>query len=172
MAAALAGNEKLVLNSEYDLAIVTVASDGSATVPAVASKPPLPQSITPFTAESIEDAAQNVGGAKYLAVLDEESAIEETAIIASRQAEGPVRVVRATFDSVQHLIAALSVASIGFAEIQSIADSSDDVYGRHTKNPRKGEPAPRKRLGGMIAMSASDRTRLILWMKTMRALKL
>lgn len=142
------GSEELVPNSEHELSVVTAANDGSAGMLDGATVPPLDDSFKPFVASSLEDAARNVGGARYFAALDQQSATDDSAILVHHEKDGSLATARVTFKSVQSLLVALSVASIGFGEISDIANAEGGVYGATVKAPRKGAPAPRMRLGG------------------------
>ncbi|KAI0203565.1 hypothetical protein F4808DRAFT_24199 [Astrocystis sublimbata] len=143
-----AGSEELVPNSDHELSIVGTESDGSSKLPSEVTVPPLNESFKPFIAGSLEEAVKAIGGATYFAVLDRQSTADDTAVLVQRQDDGSLETARATFKSVQIVLASLVVAAIGFQEIVSIADSQGGVYGRSTETPKKGEPAPRKRLGG------------------------
>jgi hypothetical protein len=146
---ALSGSQRLVPNSEPELGIATVSDDGPApSVPTTASRPPLPPSLIPFVTPSAEDASRQVGDAQFFAVLDEQSSRNDTAILVARQEDDAIQTVRVTFDSAQHLLTALDIATLGFEEIRNIADSSGGVYGTPAPGgPQKGGAAPRKRLG-------------------------
>ncbi|KAI8949397.1 hypothetical protein F4801DRAFT_405657 [Xylaria longipes] len=144
---ARAGSEELVPNSEHELSIVVTNSDGSRKLPDGVTIPPLNDSFKPFIASSVENAAKAIGKAAYFAVLDQQSTIDDSAIIVRRQSDGSLATTRATFKSVQTLLVSLSIATIGFQELKNIADSQGGVYGRPVETPRKGGAAPRKRLG-------------------------
>lgn len=126
------------------LAIVT--ADGE--IPTIASKPPLPPFTSPFIGRSVEELSRQLSGVRHFAVLDKRSTEDKTAILGSRNPDGSVETVRVTFDAAQSLLTSLDVGSIGFNEIQGIATSSGGVYGMNYEGPKKGGPAPRKRLGG------------------------
>ncbi|KAI0508967.1 hypothetical protein F5B22DRAFT_618724, partial [Xylaria bambusicola] len=143
-----AGSEELVPNSEHELSIVEAASDGSSTLSHKVTVPPLNDDFKPFIASSLEDAAQNVGKAVYFAVLDHQSTTDGSATLVHCQKDSPLATARVTFKSVQSLLVSLSMATIGFEEISSIASSQGGIYGRAAETPRKGAPAPRMRLGG------------------------
>ncbi|GAP82730.1 hypothetical protein SAMD00023353_0102660 [Rosellinia necatrix] len=145
---ARAGSEELVPGSAHELSIVLTTTDGSSRLPDHATIPPLNDGFKPFVASSLEDAAKVVGGAAYFAVLDRQSTTDESAVLVHRQGDGSLATARATFKSVQLLLVSLSMATLGFQEIKSIADSQGGVYGRSPEAPRKGGPTPRMRLGG------------------------
>ncbi|KAJ8132230.1 hypothetical protein O1611_g1393 [Lasiodiplodia mahajangana] len=145
---ARAGSEELVPNSEFELSVVGTTSEGFSKLLDEATVPPLDDSFKPFVASSLEDASKNIGQAAYFAVLDQQSATDDSAVLVHRQNDGSLTTARATFKSVQAILVSLSMATLGFQEIKSIADSQGGVYGRPTETPRKGGEAPRKRLGG------------------------
>ncbi|KAK8132063.1 hypothetical protein PG999_000236 [Apiospora kogelbergensis] len=149
---ALAGSNDLAPGSEPELAIVEIQDGGTSRVPSHATTTPLEESFRAFVAASVDDAAKyHVGGASYFALLDEQSSAEEekTVLLVSRCPDGTIEgTARVTFESAQFLLTSLAVASIGFTEIQSIGASQGGVYGRSKEAPKKGEPGPRKRLGG------------------------
>ncbi|KAI1816371.1 hypothetical protein GGS20DRAFT_583608 [Poronia punctata] len=144
---ALAGSEELAPNSEHELSIVVATSDGSSRVPDEARAPPLGDNFAPFVAGSVEDAGRHhVGGAPYFAVLDQQSANDDTAILVRRQESGSFDTARVTLRSAQIVLISLTMATLGFEEVQTIADSQGGVYGRPRQTPRKGRPAPPKEL--------------------------
>ncbi|KAI0097551.1 hypothetical protein GGR51DRAFT_540690 [Nemania sp. FL0031] len=145
---ARAGSEELVPNSDYELSVVATTSDGSSRLDDAATVPPLHDSFKPFVTSTLEDASRNIGQATYFAVLDQQSATDDSAILVRRQSDGSLTTVRATFKSVQVVLVSLAMATLGFQEIRNIADSQGGVYGRPAEAPRKGGEAPRKRLGG------------------------
>ncbi|KAK0658547.1 hypothetical protein DIS24_g4660 [Lasiodiplodia hormozganensis] len=152
-----AASERLVPGSEPCLAVITTtaaaaAADGALLLPSSPSRPPLEPFASPFLGQPVEAIAQRLSSAdaSFFAVLDERSAADETAlVVASRGAGGGggVQAVRVTFDEVQRLLTALDVASLGIEEVRSIAESNGGVYGPDRESTRKGQPAPRKRLG-------------------------
>lgn len=147
---ALNGSNELVPGSDHELAIVE-ARDGASRIPDEAAIPPLDESFRAYVAASVADAAaKHVADASHFAVLDEQSASDDTALLVSRNGDnGAVDgEARVTFDSVQMVLNSLAMATLGFAEVQSIADSQGGVYGRPAETPKRGEPAPRMRLGG------------------------
>lgn len=147
---ALNGSNELVPGSDHELAIVE-ARDGASWIPDQATIPPLDQSFNAYVAASVEDAAANhVDTASHFAVLDEQSSSDDTALLVSRnQDDGTIDgVARVTFDSVQTVLVSLAMATLGFAEVQGIADSQGGIYGKPAEPPKRGEPAPRMRLGG------------------------
>lgn len=149
-----AGSEELVPNSPRCLAVVT-SVDGAPSVPTTASQPPWAGDYaSPFVGQSVAEVANQVHGAAYLVILDKRSIEDDTAILAAARQPGGggggVQTVRVTFRSAQLLPTALEVASLGFTEVQDIANKSGGVYGASRGNPppQRGGPAPRKRLGG------------------------
>ncbi|KAI2470950.1 hypothetical protein F4781DRAFT_155781 [Annulohypoxylon bovei var. microspora] len=140
----LEGSNKLAPGSEPSLAIVTTANE----VPTTASWPPLPPFTSPFLGQSVEEVSDQFAHITHFAVLDERSINDETATLVQRGSLGDVQTARVTFGSVQSVLIALDVATIGFSEIQSIAAFKGDVYGIDSGSPKKGQPAPRMRLGG------------------------
>ncbi|KAI1288681.1 hypothetical protein F5Y03DRAFT_401624 [Xylaria venustula] len=144
---AFAGSEELVPDSEHQLAIAVNASDGSSKLQEKASVPPLNGSFTPFVAASIDDAARHIGDVSYFAVLDRQSIDDSTALLLHRQKDGSNSTARVTFKSVQHILVSLSVAALGFQEIQDIAESQGGIYGRDENRPKRGGLTPPKKLG-------------------------
>ncbi|KAI0869324.1 hypothetical protein GGS24DRAFT_166506 [Hypoxylon argillaceum] len=142
------GSEELVPNSEYELSVIAATSDGSSRLLDEATVPPLDDSFRPFIANSLEDAAKNIGQATNFAVLDQQSMVDDSAILVRRESDGSLATTRATFKSVQVVLVSLAMATLGFQEIKNIADSQGGVYGRPVETPRKGGPTPRMRLGG------------------------
>ncbi|KAL1615676.1 hypothetical protein SLS56_011727 [Neofusicoccum ribis] len=140
-----AGSERLAPGSPRVLAVATSAAEAQA--PTTATLPPVQQSAPPFPKQTAEHVAQHVGSAAFFVLLDERSVTDDTAVLAARRAGGAVDTVRVAFSAVQHLLASLDMATMGFAEIQSIAEANGGVYGGGGA-PRQGGPAPRKRLGG------------------------
>ncbi|KAI0188582.1 hypothetical protein EV127DRAFT_512835 [Xylaria flabelliformis] len=145
---AQSGSEELIPNSEYELTIVGENSDGSSKLPDSVTIPPLNDGFKPFIASSVEDATKTTGETAYFAVLDQQSTNDDSAILVHRQTDGSLETARAAFKSVQTLLVSLSMATLGFQEIKSIAHSQSGVYGRPVETPGKGGAAPRKRLGG------------------------
>ncbi|KAI1111688.1 hypothetical protein F5Y14DRAFT_304009 [Nemania sp. NC0429] len=143
-----AGSEELVPNSDHELSVVGAADDGSSRLPEGVTAPPLDDNFKPFVASSLEDATRNIGSAQYFAILDQQSAADESAVLVHCQSDSSVTTVRVTFKSVQNLLVSLSMATIGFEEISSIASTEGGIYGRAAETPRKGAPAPRMKLGG------------------------
>ncbi|KAI1380613.1 hypothetical protein F4677DRAFT_192890 [Hypoxylon crocopeplum] len=139
---ALAGSNELVPNSEPALAIVTAVD----VLPTTASEAPLEPFTSPFLNQSVEEVSRQLNEADLFAVLDERSTEDETAVLVERKSNGSIETVRVTFDSAQHVLVALDVATLGFTEIQQIAESSGGAYGWNRTKPKKGKPAPRKRL--------------------------
>jgi hypothetical protein len=117
-------------------------------VPEEATVPPLDESFRVYVAASVEDAAQHVGGASYFGVLDEQPTGDDTAVLVSRKQDGTVSTTRVAFESIQIMLVSLRMATTGFAEVQSNADSQGGVYGRPCEIPQRGGPAQRMRLGG------------------------
>jgi hypothetical protein len=151
---AYTGSEQLVPGTPPSLVILTTdntSDKGSDALSSSASQPPLQPFTSPFLGQSIEDAAQHpiFQQASFFAVLDERSASDNTALLASRKPDGSVHTVRATFSEVQRTLISIGIGSMGFAEIQSIAQGNDGVYGAPApgQGPQKGNPAPRKKLG-------------------------
>ncbi|KAK8110223.1 uncharacterized protein PG998_006680 [Apiospora kogelbergensis] len=147
---ALDGSNELVPGSDHELVIVE-ARDGASRISDQASIPPLDESFTAYIAASVDEAAANhVAKASHFVVLDEQSSNDDTALLVSRnQDDGTVDgVARLTFDSVQAVLVSLAMATLGFAEVQGIADSQGGIYGKPTESPKRGEPAPRMKLGG------------------------
>lgn len=147
---ALDGSNELVPGSDHELVIVE-ARDGASRIPDQATIPPLDESFSAYIAASVGDAAaKHVAKASHFVVLDEQSSNDDTALLVSRnQDDGTVdSVARVTFDSVQAVLVSLAMATLGFAEVQSIADSRGGIYGKPTEPPNRGEPAPRMKLGG------------------------
>lgn len=147
---ALGGINELAPGSDYELVIVE-ARDGASQIPHRATIPPLDESFNACIAASVGDAAaRHVAEASHFVVLDERSSSDDAALLISRNREdGTVDgVARVAFDSVQAVLVSLAMATIGFAEVQSIADSRGGVYGKPTALPKRGEPAPRMKLGG------------------------
>ncbi|KAI1419304.1 hypothetical protein F5Y12DRAFT_778690 [Xylaria sp. FL1777] len=144
---ALAGSEELVPNSEHELSIVVEENDGSSKLPGEATVPPLGSTFKPFVAASVDDAARHIGDACYFAVLDQECTNNDTATLVHHQEDGSNTTVRVTLKSVQHVLVSLSVASLGFQEIQRIANSQGGVYGINERGLNKGRPAPPMKLG-------------------------
>ncbi|KAK7946230.1 uncharacterized protein PG986_010551 [Apiospora aurea] len=147
---ALGGSNELVPGSDHELVVVE-ARDGASRIPDQATVPPLHESFSAYIAASVGDAAtQHVGEASHFVVLDEQSSNDGTALLLSRnQHDGTVdSVARVTFDSVQAVLVSLATATLGFTEVQSIADSRGGIYGRPTESPKRGGPAPRMKLGG------------------------
>ena len=144
---ALAGSEDLAPGSDHELVIIEALEDGTSKPPADdASVPPLDGAFRPFVAASVGEAAKHVGDAAYFAVLDKDSAANSTVLLVS--ADGSGEQARVTFDQTQAVMTSLGMGSLGFGEIQSIADSNGGVYGSPSSKPQRGGPAPRMRLGG------------------------
>ncbi|RYP14726.1 hypothetical protein DL765_006196 [Monosporascus sp. GIB2] len=141
-----AGAERLVPNTPRCLAVVT-SVDGTASIPTTASEPPLQPFTSPFIGQSAEEVYNHVNGANYLAILDQQSIEDGTAVLVARR-PGGIQTVRTTFESAQHLLTGLEIATLGFDEIQQVAGSSGGVYGASRNEPQRGGPAPRRRLGG------------------------
>ncbi|KAI0426751.1 hypothetical protein F5Y09DRAFT_318103 [Xylaria sp. FL1042] len=144
---AFAGSEELVPNSKHELTVITKADDGSGQLQEEPTVPPLSDDFNPFIAASIADAACHVGSTCYFAVLDQQSTDDNTALLVHRQKDGSNSTARVMFKSVQHVLIALSMASLGFAEIKAIAVSQGGIYGRNERRPEKGRPAPPMKLG-------------------------
>jgi len=88
---------------------------------------------------------------RYFVIMDKRSTEDDTVLLVSTQAEGEPQTVRSTFVSSQCTLVGLDMATQGFEEVQAIAESDPDgVYGpeRSSRQPRRGGPAPRMRLGG------------------------
>lgn len=138
--------------SEPCLAVITTnaTADGALLLPSSPSQPPLEPFASPFLGQPVEAVAQRLRSTDvcFFAVLDERSAADETAlVVASGAGGGGIQTVRATFDEVQRLLTALDVGSLGIEEVRSIAESNGGVYGPARESAKKGQPAPRKRLG-------------------------
>ena len=116
--------------------------------PTTASEPPVPPFTSPFIGQSAEEVATHANGANYLVILDERSAEDDSAVLVACARGGGVQTARATFNSAQHLLTAVEMATLGFNEIQQIADSSGGVYGTGRGEVQKGGLAPAMRLGG------------------------
>ena len=153
---AYTGSEQLVPGTPPSLVILTIANTSDKGIDALsssASQPPLEPFTSPFLGRSVEDAAQHpvFHNASFFAVLDERSLHDSTALLAARDPNGSVSTVHVTFSEVQRTLIPLGVGSIGFTDIQSIAaaQGNEGVYGAPVpgQGPRKGGPAPRKRLG-------------------------
>lgn len=153
---AYTGSEQLVPGTSPSLVILTTSNTsdkGSDALTSSASQPPVQSFTSPFLGQSVEDAARHpvLQNASFFAVLDEHSARDSTALLAARDPNGSVDTVRVAFSAVQRTLISLDIGSIGFAEIQSIADTQGNggVYGSSvsTQRPQKGGPAPRKKLG-------------------------
>ncbi|KAK8064659.1 hypothetical protein PG994_007297 [Apiospora phragmitis] len=148
---ARAGSNDLAPGSECELAIVEACDDGSSMISDKATIPPLEESFRPYISASTDQAAepQHVAGASNFAVLDQQSPADETVVLVSRGQDGTVGgTARVTFESIQLVLVSLEMGTIGFSEIQSIAESQGEVYGRPAERPKKGGLGPRKRLGG------------------------
>ena len=145
-----AGAEQLVPDTPRRLAVVTASSvDGTVSIPKIASEPPVPPFTSPFIGQSAEEVSKHADGVEYFVVLDKRSTEDDSAVLVDYQpGPGGVQTVRATFDSAQHLLTAVEMATLGFNEIQQIADSSGGVYGTSRGGVQKGGPAPAMRLGG------------------------
>lgn len=153
---AYTGSEQLVPGTPPSLVILTTTNtseEGSDALSSSASQPPLQPFTSPFLDQSVGDAAQHpvFCNTSFFAVLDECSTRDSIALLAARDANGSVRTARVTFVEVQRTLISLSIGSIGFAEIQSIAAAAQDsrkVYGASVPRqyPQKGSPAHRKRL--------------------------
>ncbi|USP82862.1 hypothetical protein yc1106_10136 [Curvularia clavata] len=153
---AYTGSEQLVPGTSPSLVVLTTSNTsdkGSDALTLSASQPPLQSFTSPFLGQSIEEVAlhsvfQNVS---FFAVLEERSTRDSTVLLAARNPNGSVDTVRVAFSVVQRTLISLDVGSLGFAEIQSIADvqGNDWVYGMPISRqcPQKGGPAPRKKLG-------------------------
>ncbi|EMD63371.1 hypothetical protein COCSADRAFT_357797 [Bipolaris sorokiniana ND90Pr] len=153
---AYTSSEQLVPGTSPSLVILTTSNTsdkGSDALTSSASRSPLQPFTSPFLGKSVENAAQHpvFQNASLFVVLDERSTRDNTALLAARDPNGTVDTVRVTFSAVQRTLISLDICSIGFAEIQSIADAqgNDGVYGTpvSTQGPQKGCPAPRKKLG-------------------------
>ncbi|KAI1390028.1 uncharacterized protein F4822DRAFT_428374 [Hypoxylon trugodes] len=142
---AQAGSLKSAPNSAPSLAIITSPSSPP---PTVASKPPLSPFTSPFLGQTVEDVSRQLDGSTCFAVLDSRSVEDGTVLLVAPGLNGSVQTVRATFESAQSTLIALEIASLGFGEIQAIASSLGGVLGRGGKEPKRGGPAPRMRLGG------------------------
>ncbi|RYP53408.1 hypothetical protein DL769_010524 [Monosporascus sp. CRB-8-3] len=116
-------------------------------IPTTASEPPVQPFTSPFIGQSAEEVSNHVNGVNYLVILDKQSTEDDTAVLVAR-GPGGVQTVRTTFESAQHLLTAVEIATLGFDEIQQIAGSSGGVYGASRNEPQRGGPAPRRRLGG------------------------
>jgi hypothetical protein len=135
------------------LTITNTSGEGSDALSSSASQPPLQSFTSPFSGQSVEEAAQHpvFQNASFFAVLDERSTRDSTALLVARDPNGSVHTVRVTFLEVQRTLISLGIGSIGFDEIQSIAvdQSNRGVYGApaRRRGPQQGGPAPRMRLG-------------------------
>ena len=151
-----AGSEDLAPGTPPSLVILTTSntSDTGGGAFSGASQPPLQPFTSPFFGQSIADAAQHpvLQDTRFFAILDERSARDSTALLAARDPNGSVRTVRAIFLEVQRMLITLDVGCIEFSEIQANATTrcSEGVYGvplPGQPGPRRGGPAPRKKLG-------------------------
>ncbi|KAK8016589.1 hypothetical protein PG993_014778 [Apiospora rasikravindrae] len=142
---------ELALGNEDGLVIVEADDnyEGAYKWSDQASVPPLDESFRPHITTSIEDAAGRYPGGPYRAVLNQQSLADESAVLVAREPGGEVTdTARVTFELTLVVLVALEVGTIGLSEIRRIGESQGGVYGRPTQEPKKGEPAPLKRLGG------------------------
>ncbi|KAF2135582.1 uncharacterized protein K452DRAFT_363076 [Aplosporella prunicola CBS 121167] len=160
---ALAGSEALIPNSEPCLAVLTSPADNPTSMPMYPSRPPTQPFTSPFIDQSPAQIAHQVGGARFFAVLDKLSAEDKTALLVKVQrdvGEGiEVNVLRITFDSVQAVLQALEVASLGFDEMMDIAKDEGGVYGAmENKGKKIGGPAPPMKLGDIPPTTPAPKT--------------
>ncbi|KAI0881837.1 uncharacterized protein GGS22DRAFT_57488 [Annulohypoxylon maeteangense] len=135
---------KKMAPSEPSLAVVTKADNMSHTT---ASTPPFQPFDSPFIGQSVKEISRQFPQAHHFAVLDERSLGEKTVVLVELSSPDNVQTVRVTFGSAQSVLLALNLATLGFKDIQSIAASNGGVYDLISGSPKKGQSAPRKRLG-------------------------
>jgi hypothetical protein len=98
---------------------------------------------------SVAEVSQHATHSRYFVVLDERTVQDNTALLVTRgdNLDYGTPTVRVTFDTAQHLLISLEIGNMGFKELQDIAASQDGALGSHPEPPKKGDPAPRKKLG-------------------------
>ncbi|KAK8074602.1 hypothetical protein PG997_009265 [Apiospora hydei] len=111
--------------------------------------PPLDESFRPHVTASIAEASARYTVGSYIAVLDQHSLVDETAVLVARGPGGGVTgTVRVTFASILIVMVLLENGTMDFSEVLSVGNSQGGgMYGRLTETPKKGSLFRKRNMG-------------------------